>query len=59
MPIDAEPADDGNVLADLAQAVGVVVPTTELEWMKEQTPEEHFYRSHFATCPDADGWRRR
>jgi hypothetical protein len=59
MPVDLEPADDGNVLADLDQAVGMVVPESELGWMKEQTPEERFYRSHFATCPDAEKWRRR
>jgi hypothetical protein len=59
MPVDAEPADDGNILADLVAGMGVVVPASELEYMKEATPDEPFYRSHFSTCPDADGWRRR
>jgi hypothetical protein len=59
MPIDTEPAPDGNIIADLTQAVGVVIPNAALPQMRADTPDEPFYRSHFATCPDANRWRRR
>jgi hypothetical protein len=59
MPIDSDPAEDGNVIADLEQGVGVVVPAGALAQMKADTPDEPFYRSHFATCPDAARWRKR
>jgi hypothetical protein len=57
MPIDVEPAAEGNV---------------RLRWSSEGTPlvtvltngqrEEHrgeLYQAHFRSCPDADRWRRR
>ena len=59
MPVDLEPAPEGNVLADLAQGVGVVIPTGALADMKADTPDEPFYLSHFATCPQAGEWRRK
>ena len=59
MPVDVEPAPDGNIIADLAQAAGVVVATAALADMKADTPGEPFYRSHFSTCPQANTWRRR
>lgn len=55
MPVDAEPADDGNILVDLAALVGVVIPATGLL----EIPDEPFYLSHFATCPQANQWRRK
>lgn len=59
MPIDADPVEDGNIIADLEQGVGVVVPGGALPQMRLDTPTEPFYRSHFATCPQAEQWRRR
>jgi hypothetical protein len=59
MPVDAEPVDTGNILVDLAQAVGVVIPTGALPGIREDTPDEPLYQSHFATCPDASDWRRK
>ena len=57
MPVDAEPSAKGNVIADLTQAVGVVIPAAALAQVKADTPDEPLYVSHFATCPDADAWR--
>jgi hypothetical protein len=57
MPVDAEPSPSGNIIADLDQAMGVVVSAEPLRQMKVDTPDEPFYLSHFATCPQADRWR--
>jgi hypothetical protein len=57
MPIDVDPVPDGNIIADLAQAVGVVVPAGALTFL-DDTPDEARYRSHFASCPQAAEWRR-
>jgi hypothetical protein len=59
MPVDAEPAADGNVIVDLAAGRGVVIPTGALPGIREDTPDEPLYKSHFATCPQASEWRRR
>jgi hypothetical protein len=59
MPIDAEPHADGNVLADLVTRRGIVLSAGSLEVVRIDTPDEPLYRSHFATCPDADAWRRK
>lgn len=57
MPIDADPIADGNIIADLAQAVGIVIPAGALTFL-DDTPGEARYRSHFASCPQAAEWRR-
>lgn len=59
MPVDAEPASDGNVLADLAAGAGVVLSAAMVAEVRDGTPDEPLYRSHFSTCPQADQWRRR
>jgi hypothetical protein len=59
MPIDAEPARDGNVLADLNAAAGIVLSAASRAEVLDATPDEPLYRSHFSTCPQADRWRRR
>jgi len=58
MPIDPDPADDGNVMADLNAAVGVVLSSATVDTVRVDTPDEPLYRSHFATCPHAKTWRR-
>lgn len=54
MPVDAEPAADGNlvVVEDVAGELRVFVASGR-DW-----PGEPRYRPHFATCPDAERWRR-
>lgn len=65
MPVDAEPAEDGTVLADLAAGAGVVLGRADVAQLRadedEHGPEarEPLYRSHFATCPQAGEWRKR
>ena len=59
MPVDPEPADDGTILVDLDAERGVVLSAETRRLVLEQTPDEPLYRSHYSTCPDADGWRRR
>jgi hypothetical protein len=57
MPLDAEPDPEGNV---------------RVEWNKDRTPvayvlrreelagaqDGELYRPHWATCPDAEAWRK-
>jgi hypothetical protein len=58
MPVDDAPHPDGNILADLDQAVGIVLsPPMRAELIDHGAPEP-LYRSHFVTCPQADDWRR-
>jgi len=58
MPIDPDPVDDGNIMADLNAAVGVVMSAETVAVLREDDSDEPLYRSHFATCPDARTWRR-
>ena len=57
MPIDAEPAPDGNVSANLTAGTGVVLSGALLEAVR--STDEPLYLSHFATCPHAGEWRRK
>jgi len=56
MPVDAAPADDGNItlnwLPSLNEYRAIVVGA--------RTPNAHGprYKSHFATCPDRDKHRK-
>lgn len=53
MPLDAEPADDGDfVLAYGDPPLASRAPGRSLF-------DEDLFTSHFATCPDADQWRQR
>lgn len=58
MPLDADPHPDGNVIVDLNAGAGVVLSTATLDIVREDTPDEPLYRSHFATCPHAKDWRQ-
>jgi hypothetical protein len=53
MPLDAEPYDGPEPagLFVLRAGVAVAVPPAVFD-------DEPRYRSHFATCPDRDDWRR-
>lgn len=56
MPVDADPVDEGNVIMAVNRRTG------ELR-ARVVSPDEHVpngrnrYTPHFATCPDAEGWR--
>ncbi|NUT31493.1 MAG: hypothetical protein HOV79_00310 [Hamadaea sp.] len=57
MPVDFEPANDGNVA--LSWMNGKVVATVlGVARQATRTPGT-LRKSHFATCPDRDQWRRR
>jgi hypothetical protein len=53
MPVDARSHADGKLRlrVDSDGTVHVFYDTTTSPYPK--------FRAHFATCPDADGWRRR
>ena len=53
MPVDADPVEDGNVTLDGLTAT--VHPAGQGDLLGDAGPR---YRSHFATCKDADEWRR-
>jgi hypothetical protein len=56
MPVDAEPVDDGHVeLRPSTHGRGVIATVLEAEALFAGP----LRKSHFATCPDADGWRSR
>jgi hypothetical protein len=59
MPVDAEPAEDGNVVLHPGLGSGDL-PTATVIPKAEDDPPPVFprYRSHFATCPHADTHRR-
>jgi hypothetical protein len=53
MPVDADPSEDGTLVLEQAGAVlrAHVVGTVPGEGSR--------HRAHFATCPDAESWRKR
>jgi hypothetical protein len=59
MPIDAEPAEDGNII------VSGTVTGEDTPFVTVLSPKGALavggprYTSHFATCPNADSHRRR
>ncbi len=55
VPLDAEPRDDGTIAIDAKGRAMVLVKDMMLDpnWPRER------YVSHFATCPNAETWRRR
>ena len=56
MPIDAEPSLNGNVLLSRDNAGATFKTLTPLELTIFEGALLH--TSHFATCPEADKWRR-
>jgi hypothetical protein len=55
MPVDAEPAEDGNLVLSMRPWGSVEVRP----WVPEMGPAFKRRRSHFATCRDADAWRKK
>jgi len=55
MPVDAEPVRDGNVMLEQHGLRVTAVVTGESMLPGVQT----LYKSHFATCPNADAHRKR
>lgn len=57
MPVDAEPAEDGNiVLRPEGERIVAEYPGRKHPSLFE-VPRTH-YVSHFSTCPDRDEWRK-
>lgn len=52
MPIDFEPTADGNL------ALTIVSGVRRVDVVDVDEPITR-YRAHFATCPDAQKWRRK
>ncbi len=61
MPVDAVPdgrsphKGGGDVVLSLSRSTGQL---TVEKWRAEHGEKRNRYTSHFATCPDAKGWRR-
>ena len=51
MPLDEVPTEKGNMVCEDGKAFAV----TEMD----RSLGKQIYTSHFATCPNADGWRKR
>lgn len=64
MPLDPDPRDDGNIVMTgrtVRNRFGQHVPQVRYLEQGATLPglgPEPRYVSHFATCPDADDWRR-
>lgn len=59
IPVDEDPAPDGNIVVD--EGIARVLGREEMAQVKRTANELYFeprYRSHFATCPQAREWRR-
>ena len=52
MPLDADPVPDGNLLLDAEGKIHVLTADAAT------VPGVKRYVSHFATCPQADDWRK-
>ena len=56
MPLDRDPADDGNIM--LIDGEARVLTTGERLRAQNLGDPEPRFKSHFATCPDAQDHRR-
>lgn len=56
MPVDADPVVDGNVVIE--NGVASVLPAAELRDMRTAAYLLPRYKSHFATCPSANSFRK-
>jgi hypothetical protein len=54
IPLDADPDDAGNIALDTSSLKAVAVFVADADG----TDTRPRYRSHFASCPQAEGWRR-
>ena len=55
MPLDAEPVDGGNVILHALGSTCTVLNAGQGTLLDDDEPR---YVPHFATCPDADTWRK-
>lgn len=56
MPINAEPETDGNIALDFRPGMD---PLARVLNTTQQFGRKNLRKSHFATCPQADKWRKR
>jgi hypothetical protein len=56
IPLDPVPVADGNILVNVKgnRLMALVLPPGD-----ERIGTDTTYTTHFATCPDAEHWRRR
>jgi len=57
MPVDAEPAEDGNLVlydGDGEFPLPMAYPVTPFD----RRAGDPLYVSHFSSCPQAEGWRK-
>lgn len=59
MPLDAEPHPEGNITLGYIGGEEVAIVVTGAERAAVQIDGRELYRSHFATCPNADQHRTR
>jgi hypothetical protein len=59
MPVDAEPVHDDGIAGTTFVLRAEHEPPLAVAAWPAAFPDEPHYVSHFATCPDADDWRRR
>jgi hypothetical protein len=58
MPVDAEPHPDGTVALTYDPLHDGIVVAEVLGPLEAMASDDPLHRSHFATCPHADDWRR-
>jgi hypothetical protein len=58
MPVDFEPAEDGNIRLD-SEIEGLVEVLGKKATAAARAKGEKLYRSHYATCPNAAKHRKR
>jgi hypothetical protein len=59
MPIDPEPAGDGNVLLGWVGGEHTAIMLTDPAERAAAQIDGRAHRTHFSTCPNADKHRRR
>ncbi len=59
MPLDVEPAPDGNVRVAFVGGLEVGLVLADPAELAAARIDGPLYLSHFATCPDAGRWRRK
>jgi hypothetical protein len=57
MPVDAQTSVDGNIILELKP--GNAPPTALVRTADQLTGHTLRHKSHFATCKQADKWRRK
>lgn len=55
MPVDVKPVDDGNLVVEYRNGGDEARPATDAD----RRVKRPLFKSHFATCPQAQKWRQR